>query len=439
MDKERSTTLNWGPKATDNKYKATSSFTYTPPPTDDEIVALWESGRTSATALLGVPTVYRSKVGWERISGTTGSRQTYNPVCHTKLLGMNRAALLYFKRYDVSTFSGGCYYYPYYRLAFPTTLVDVSNSQLIAKHLSRPVDQAVRARAWHNLQPRFESDVKLLNTLFELKDFRYATTQLLRSGLKGSLLEDASKAVNKLMRDTRIDLSRPAAGAWLTYHLAYLPTVKDATAILNQINNTVRDEQRRFAEEGESLQTSHYSEDLGLEESGAKGALNYYWQTLGSFNRTKFTATLQYTYNYKMRDTVDAWRKYWGLNSSFEAFWNMIPLSFVVDYFVGIGRSIRAMERDPNVNLSSYVYGESTKTTFSTGKFINSDTRDMVTCVGGTIRRDVENYGLLLSGYEGTHYERIRTVPYYGPVSPRFKVPNTKQFLTMAALIRCIL
>lgn len=437
MDKERPTTLNWGPGAKDMKYYATSRSAYSPPsPSDVVIIAEWESGRSKATSDLVVPPVYQTKVGWERISGSTGSRQTYNPVCHTKLQGINRAYLYYTRAFNVSRlWHNGSYW----RDSFPSTLIDIPLSTLYKKHQSRPADLTVRARAWHNMQPRFESDVKLLNTLFELKDFRYATTQLLRSGLKGSLLEDAQRAVNKLLRDVRTDLSRPAAGAWLTYHLAYLPTVKDATAILNQINNTVRDEQRKFAEEGESLQTSHYSENLGLEQSGVVGTRNYYWVTIGTVSQSIFTATLQYTYNYKMRDTVDAWRRYWGLNSSFEAFWNMIPFSFVADYFVGIGRSIRAMEHDPNVDLTSYVYGESIKTTLATGRYINSDTRDMVTCVGGRVRRDAANFGLLLAGYEGTHYERIRTVPYYGPALPSFKVPKTKQFLTMAALVRCIL
>lgn len=403
------------------------------------IVAMWENGRKNAISnQLVVPTSYKSKVGWERISGTVGSRQTYNPVCHTKLMGVNRAFLMYHARY-IYTNPQMWYVEPYHRHAFPSTLVDITPSQLLAKHASRPADLTVRARAWHNMQPRFVSDVNLLNTLFELKDFKYAATQLVRSGLKRSLLEDASRMVNSLMRDRRIDLSRPAASAWLAYHLAYLPTVKDATSILNQINNMVRDEQRKFSDEGQSLQTTHYSENLGLEESGAVGAGNYYWRTLGSVNSTKFTATLQYTYNYKMRDTVDAWRKYWGLNGSFEAFWNMIPFSFVADYFVGIGRSIRAMEHDQNVDLTTWIYGESIKTTFSTGYYINSDTRDMVTCVGGNVRIDAENFGLLLAGYEGTHYHRIRTVPYYGPALPKFKVPKTKQFLTMAALVRCIL
>lgn len=438
MDKERLTYLNWGSEASDKRYNATSSQTLNPPPDRDDIVRQqWELGQAGASSMsLLVPTLYQNKVGWERISGTTGSRQTFNPVLHTKIQGVNNAYLFYQQKYnDRKTW----YHGPYYRHPFPSSLVDISPQALLAKHQSRPVELAVRARAWHSMQPRFESDVKLLNTLFELKDFKYAATQLLKSGLKRSLLEDASDFVNKLWRDRRIDLSRPLAGSWLAYQLAVLPTIKDATAILSEINSIVLEKQRQFSEDGEYIQTSHFSEPLGIEETGSTGTGNYYWRSLGTYSETKFTATYQYTYKYKMRDTIDAWRKYWGLNSSFEAFWNMIPFSFVADYFVGIGKSIRAMERDPNVVAETFCYGESVKTTFSTGYYINSDTRDMVTCFHGDVRRGDSNHGLLLTGYQGTHYHRYKTAPYYGPALPKIKVPKTKQLLTMAALARCIL
>lgn len=443
-EKERDLGFSWGPGETNGIFRQSSSSHYTAPPAEKErIIGTWEDGRKAALiapATMPLPSAYGNYVGKEYLSGSIGSRQTFNPVYHTKLQGESIALLLWFKKYTI-TEPQGWLTYPFWRHAFPTmTQQPVSATEVSAFHRSHPVGLDVRARAWHNMQPRFDSDVSLINTLYELKDFKYAVSQLLKKNKKDtSLLDESIRGINKLVKNVVRDPSRPIAGAWLAYHLAYLPTIKDATAILNQINNLVRDEQRKFSDEGESLQTSHYSEDLGSVETGSVGTGNYYWRTLGVHQSTKFTATLQYTYNYKMRDTADAWRKYWGLNGSFEAFWNMIPFSFVADYFVGIGKSIRAMEHDPNVDLTQHVYGESIKTSVSRGYYINSDTRGLVTCCNRNVQRDADNTGLLLVGYKGSIYDRYRTAPYFGPAPPKRKVPKTKQLLTMAALVRCIL
>lgn len=211
--------------------------------------------------------------------------------------------------------------------------------------------------------------------------------------------------------------------------------------MFQQANIIVREAQQQFFESGSNFQKSHYSEELNRIDSRSIAKNNQGWYGSGYLETTTFTATLRYKYDYSMRDTIDAWMKYWGFCGSFEAFWNMIPFSFLADYFVQIGNSIHAMEHDPRVTLGDYEYGESLKTTLTQGLSTVSGPLLFTLVLDGNVYMKARGDRVgdrLLAGTEGTIYTRLPRTPYYGPATPRLKLPSTRQSLNICALLRCL-
>ena len=173
---------------------------------------------------------------------------------------------------------------------------------------------------------------------------------------------------------------------------------------------------------------------------------------LGRFEKLEFTATMEYTYEYRMRGLVRAFQKYWGLELDFEAMWNAVPFSFILDYFTTLGRSIHNMERDKNVNLAYSQYSESLLRTKTIGYVATKPTYLRPCCSAYKVYVDTDkgyatsNSGVLLtdsarvplSGYMSSNYRRRVCLPNKGTALPFFKKPTSTQGLTMAALIRSI-
>lgn len=388
-------------------------------------------------ALRNVLALCPSVNGHEQISWRSGYKELYNPCHHIRSRLVNLPYRALFERYRYPT---TIYVNRYFRFdtpnLYPYFLRDIQHPD---------VDyQAARARAWHNMQPRFEGKISLINFLYELKDFRDIAKYVLKNG---QAIKDLRKLLDALAgyRHKNLhptDPTRGIATAILVNNFAIQPLIKDITTMFNQMNIIVREAQQQFQESGSDFQKSHYSEEIHRVDSrSAQTANNNYWYSSGFLRTTKFTATLRYKYDYSMRDTIDAWMKYWGLCGSFEAFWNMIPFSFLVDYFVRIGNSIHAMEHDPRVTLTEYHYGESLKTLFWNGITTRRDPRLKVLVVDGKVflQADGNIPETLLSGIEGSMYSRVPRTPYYGPATPRLKLPSTTQTLNICALLRCLL
>lgn len=330
-----------------------------------------------------------------------------------------------------------------YRTCFMRQPTPVKSLRTLKGIVHPDVDyQAARARAWHNMQPRFEGKVSVLNFLYELKDFRDIAKYLFKSDNR-PVLRDLRKLFSK--RRPNLMPKDPSAGiatGILINNFMVQPLIKDISAMMLQASIIVREAQQQFDADGSTWQKSHYSEEIYRDETTTVGANNYYWLKTGIQNTTKFTATLRYQYDYTMRDIVDAWMKYWGLCGSFEAWWNMIPFSFLVDYFVQVGNSIHAMEHDPNVDLLQYEYGESLLTEYCDGVLTTGDPRHYELVLNGksfsTARGD-RIRDRLIAGSRGSIFTREPRTPYYGPATPRLKWPSSTQTLNMVALLRCLL
>jgi hypothetical protein len=286
------------------------------------------------------------------------------------------------------------------------------------------------------MQPRFEGEVQMLNFLFELKDFKDLAKYILRPNA-------SLKKLNKLLKSkpprSMFDPTKPAAAGFLTWNLAIAPFIRDLASIHAQLATLVREVQQEFLSLGSEVQSSHYSETLEEESSLTPYSGNNYWWSTGTHQETRFTATMHYQYAYEMRSTIDAFVKYWGLSLTAEAFWNMIPFSFIWDYFQGIAKSLHAMRIDKNVTLNVHEYAESLFTRFDKGYFVMPDERICCMVIDEDFLDGPYAYTKLLSGISGTLYERRVTEPDKGPALPKFKTPKQKQWMTMAAIVRCML
>jgi hypothetical protein len=337
-------------------------------------------------------------------------------------------------------------YVDYYRLAPGTA--DLSPTTYTAKQDFAAFDAASR-RAWWEMRPRFEGEVSMLNFLFELKDFKdiakYATkfnwrniaSQL--SSFKQKTRLQPFGTVNRTFGQVAARMgnasyvSKKAAELHLLNEFAIKPLISDVGHILMQARQLVNEVQAEFAKKGLAPQVRHYSEQVVHTDTRTpqiKGG--YYLSYSAERHVTIFTATLEYSYDYKLRSDSDAFAKYWGLKLTPEVIWNAIPFSFLIDYFIKVGNAFHSMGLDPNVKVLKHQYCESILQKGLKGcMYMGGPNRNF--CIDGKLASD----GDLIGGREYTSYCRRVTEPNKGLATPRFSLPSGKQGLNMAALARC--
>lgn len=359
-------------------------------------------------------------------------KKRFNKVWHGKTVTQNYPYLAGFASKYGDARNGFCR--NYYRAASVVTAAPVVE-ETILHDIS--TDQ-FKSRAWASMQPRFQGDVSIINTLFELKDFRDVAKYLMRNTHYFDAIRNFRRQFYRKRKTTPwFDPTVPASKAILTWNLAIMPTIRDISAILLQMNSIVMDEQRKFAEAGKTLQTTHYSE-VSVHSDDVTQHATYPWLQTGSVYKTRLTATLKYTYSYKMRKYIDAFRRYWGLTGSIEAFWNMVPITFLLDYIVQVGKALHAVERDPNVDLLATLYGESYKISHATGSWFHEDSATCCTVVNGHVIQPADYKDNIIAGVSTSIYHREVATPFKGMVVPKIKTPSARQLLNMASLARLL-
>lgn len=322
--------------------------------------------------------------------------------------------------------SRNSYYCPCKYHYYPTTGFGSVNS--FDKHT--PVDWSNAQRtAWHEMQPRFEGDVSMFNFILELRDFKELSRLLLNKPIR--------KLRNYFRRNRKwLDPTKPLAQAHLMNEFALKPLLSDIITITSQMDEIVLSAQREFADAGLGRNSRHWSEEIIVNDDALSyGGYYYYYLADGEVETQRFTATMEHSYEYSARKSLDAFLRYWGLTPTWESIWNAIPFSFLLDYFVKIGRSIAAMEHDPNVDLELHQYCESILSTRSVGRHLVGDyLYDGIAVIDGKVRRDKLP---LVSGVKTSLYTRRVTSPNKGAVLPVVTKPSSKQALNAAALLRC--
>jgi hypothetical protein len=312
-------------------------------------------------------------------------------------------------------------------------------------------------RAWWSMQPRFEGEFQALNFIYELKDFKDIAKHIVKispskilnnvKSLKRKLTYASKRVAQGSTSSTLVRTASQATKTMAEVHLAKVfavdPTVRDLVTLHGQLITLINDVQQEFFDRGLDTQSSHYTESV-YETSNLPVYYdrNKYWVRLGTRQAVKFTATMQYRYEYQMRSWFDALKRYYGLNVNAGVVWNALPFSFVLDYFLKVGQAIDFMRIDPNVELRLMQYCESLLSEASTGWHYVPDPRASILINGGTIRKnsdDISPYPYdLFCGYKGDWYTRNVTTPNKGAALPRLTLPSSKQVTNLVALLRAM-
>lgn len=331
------------------------------------------------------------------------------------------------------------YSYPYFdlthhRLNYPSIMY---GDMFTDAHLGVSEVNTVRRRAWYHLQPRFAARVSMLNFLFELKDFRDIAKNL-GSVFTNPHLAPWSAAKKRITTAPKSgDPTKPAAEAVLLYNFGIMPFLRDMTEITAQAGIMASQAYDEFVQEGNVLQKSHYSEKL---ESTIEAGSNMYTHLLqlGRFRDTLFTATMQYQYDYAPRDPRDIFKKYWGLDFTWEAYWNMIPFTFLLDYVLRIGNSLHALQIDKNLDLQISQYCESLLSKSVAGYYVDDVYWDHDRLLLNQVYQP--NGGTPICGLVSNRYERIKCEPVKnGLYVPKLNLPSGRQGLNCLALARAFL
>lgn len=311
------------------------------------------------------------------------------------------------------------------------------------------VGQNLRAEAYWTMRPKFEGQVSMLNFLFELKDFRdiakiFSSADSLRNPLKMLLQSDIPyDQFAKAWRKKPPSPTKLLAEAHLINSFALKPLISDLSKIFQELHEMVDEAERKFQTNGEGT-TRHFSSKVGpvatpTEVQGGSG----YKYFLGVKYESLFTATADMKYQYKLKSAFDKQVAYWGLALNAESVWNALPFSFLVDYFLSVGKALHAMRQDKDVtNFSVYEYQESVSTGVQYGRYISagpvpSYTYLMGLCVDDEFIPPSSNSIYLIDGWEAKYYVRELATPYFGPALPKFKCASGSQLINMVALARC--
>jgi hypothetical protein len=332
---------------------------------------------------------------------------------------------------------------PSYLKVYPYRRDEPTMYPLAADLSSSRVDSLFASiRGWHHLQPRFEGEVQMLNFIFELKDFKDIARHITKIDVR-----KIKKVIYGLKRHNPelnvVEPSKLAAQAWLMNAMALQPLIKDYAAILANAKQLSDEALTAFKAKGLDTQDRHYSEVL---ETTGSNTSSWSGTKTGTLIQTRFTSTLQYKYGYREISDKRAFEKYWGLVWSPSVVHNMGPFSFLLDYFVGLGDALTAIELDKNLLLEPFQYCESTLKESVSGRWIGGSpgwpqgilldtTQDPD---GSVVMNPKPN--ILISGYRKSVYQRERKPwPRRGLYIPKLSLPNTRQGINMLALARVFL
>jgi hypothetical protein len=226
------------------------------------------------------------------------------------------------------------------------------------------------------MMPGIKSELSVVNSLIELKDFL-----TLRSTLTSVKNTIGSLFKQGFGRKTLAEIFRTKADVYLQYKFNIAPLLSDIHGIYRAIANTEKRINALVTRSGR-VRVSHYSRSLNesidqvttLADSGytipyhpypegQAGGTGYFQNSVGLTRSVvtepaSFHVQVQYNFNYtayqvehaRILALLDAF----GVNFNPAIIWNAIPWSFVVDWLVGIGPwldSLKVSNMEPKINI----------------------------------------------------------------------------------------
>lgn len=228
--------------------------------------------------------------------------------------------------------------------------------------------------AMQNIIPAIKSDLSLINSVIELKDFKSLPRMLVQ-------LKSAIPLIRKFF--TYYDASRPArelsktsAGAFLQWKFAIAPLLSDLAAIRAAISSYERKITSLVARTG-GKQTRHFTwrwnefDDVDETSSGGfpqpwlgqNGCVLYDCRRKVRYRPSEFHAEVEFNYNYtqyqQQHAVVLGLLDALGVNFNPAIIWNALPWSFVVDWFVKVANQLEQFKirnLEPQINIHQFLW-----------------------------------------------------------------------------------
>jgi hypothetical protein len=224
--------------------------------------------------------------------------------------------------------------------------------------------------ALRSMYPAVKENLSLLNSLFELKDFK-TFPKFLKDLVTRKLFITSGQS-------TLRGIVRGAADVHLQTKFNILPLIDDVLGIRRALAETERRVNDLLSRAGKT-QTSHYMRRLD-ENGDTREDSQTFWAfppnngvnnpyTFGRSTRyvtnqpTVFHAEMQYNYIYTAYQTEHAQLlgllDSLGVNLNPQIIWNAIPWSFVVDWLANVGSflsQLKSRNLEPQINILRYLW-----------------------------------------------------------------------------------
>lgn len=256
------------------------------------------------------------------------------------------------------------------------TTGDMANFVSPPDNLSELIDRSLRS-----LLPLIRSELSILNSVYELKDFRTLPRTIRNIESATRRIKAASRLKSRrTIKGTRNSLRRllhATADGYLQAQFNLLPLLSDITGIYRALRRTERRINDFVSRAGKPQHRHFRAELVGASEnslirdvvapryaflSGRPTASVLYERFVNS-DASVFHAEIEYNYNYtryqlehaRVLALLDAI----GINFNPVIIWNAIPWSFVVDWVLGVNTWLsqqRIGNMDPQINILRYLW-----------------------------------------------------------------------------------
>lgn len=183
-----------------------------------------------------------------------------------------------------------------------------------------------------------------------LNDFT-KTVQMLRHPFKSSiqLTKKILSKKNKLLgRSRTITSAKAFSDAWLEYRYGWRPIIMDVNSIMESVANCTRSRPRNLV----ARASTSYQTSKSVPCSGAPSCINGGITGTATFSRKVRSSS---GVIYRVEDNVDhdsALTTYGLRGRDIPAtLWEVIPYSFVVDWFIGVGDWLQAITPSPGIRV----------------------------------------------------------------------------------------
>lgn len=272
-----------------------------------------------------------------------------------------------------------------------------------------------QTKAWANIDV---SEMQAWASLGELPETIRMIVDLLKQAMKLTIaakrgdIKTLSKEVKKLRKfDTYAD-------AWLMWRYGVRPLVGEITALLKIL------EAKPIVGKRQTFRGKHV---VTPEDVVTYSHVNWSGGGAGwDFKTTeKLTTTFRAGVMVQIENSINSGLALLGLDNPLEAIWELIPFSFIIDWFFNVGDVINAIIGNPSLSpVCSFVTEEVTRTT-------------LVETIGWSMRGDTTTCQLhaytfgtttMTPGYVNTFITAKRRVP----LAERYSLPQIRVKLSLA-------